>query len=97
MDMNAASAATIALRVERYDGAYGFEDPAVPVSWTVEELTARAAPRLRYPSTDVGTGKPLRYSLLHDGVEVPRDTSVGVAFPEQGARVRVVREYVNAR
>ena len=92
--MNAAS--SVALRVERYDGAHGFDDPSVPGDWTIETLTQRAAPKLRYPLTDVSTGKPLRYSLLHDGVEVPRDQTVARAFPQRRARVHVVHEYANA-
>jgi hypothetical protein len=56
---------TIALRVERHDGAHGFDDPSVPADWTIEQLTARVAPKLRYPATDVSSGKPLRYSMLH--------------------------------
>ncbi len=92
--MNGASA--IALRIERYDGAYGFDDPSVPGEWTIEELTSRAAPKLRYPATDVSTGKPLRYSMLHDGVELRRDQTVGDAFPNRQARVHVVHEYANA-
>lgn len=87
----------MALRIERQDGAYGFDDPAVPGDWTIEALTTRAAPKLRYPMTDVSTGKPLRYSMLHDGVELPRDQTVGAAFPERQARVHVVHEYANAR
>jgi hypothetical protein len=93
--MNAAT--TVALRIERYDGAHGFDDPSVPADWSIEELTTHAAPRLRYPSTDVSTGKPLRYSMLHDGVELPRDQTVGKAFPKRQARVHVVSEYANAR
>ena len=87
----------VALRIDRYDGAYGFDDPAVPGEWTIEELTTRAAPKLRYPTSDVSTGKPLRYSLLHDGVELPRDRTVADAFPARTARVHVVHEYANAR
>ena len=87
----------VALRIERYDGAYGFDDPNVPREWTIEQLTSEAAPKLRYPMTDVSSGKPLRYSLLHDGVELPRDRKVGDAFPTRQARVHVVHEYANAR
>jgi hypothetical protein len=90
------TASTLALRIERYDGAYGFDDPAVPAALTVEELTTRAAPRLRYPSTDVSSGKPLAYSLLHDGAEVPKTDRIGDALPNR-ARVFVVHEYRNAR
>jgi hypothetical protein len=93
--MNGAS--NVALRIERQDGAYGFDDPGVPAEWTIESLTAKAVPRLRYPATDVSTGKPLRYSMLHDGVELPRDMTVGDAFPKRRARVHVVHEYANAR
>jgi hypothetical protein len=89
-------ATSVALRIERQDGTHGFDDPAVPADWTIERLTAEAAPRLRYPTTDVGTGKPLRYSMLHDGVELPRDQKVGAAFPKRRARVHVVHEYTNA-
>lgn len=91
------SAMSVALRIERQDGAYGFDDPAVPDDWTIEDLTTRAAPKLRYPLTDVSTGKPLRYSMLHDGVELPRDQTVGAAFPARRGRVHVVHEYANAR
>jgi hypothetical protein len=93
--MNEATA--VALRIERYDGAYGFDEPYVPAGWTIEELTARAAPKLRYPTTDVASGKPLRYSMLHDGVELRRDQTVGAAFPGRQAHVHVVHEYANAR
>jgi len=27
--------ATVALRIERQDGAHGFDDPAVPGDWTI--------------------------------------------------------------
>ena len=91
------TATSVALRIERQDGAYGFDDPAVPAEWTIEDVTARAAPKLRYPVTDISTGKPLRYSMLHDGVELARDQTVGAAFPKRQARVHVVHEYVNAR
>src|SRR6059036_3614569 len=47
--------ATVALRIERQDGAHGFDDPAVPGDWTIEAVTARAVPKLRYPKTDVGS------------------------------------------
>ena len=43
--------ATVALRIERQDGAHGFDDPAVPGDWTIEAVTARAVPKLRYPKT----------------------------------------------
>lgn len=88
---------TVALRIERYDGAHGFDEPTVPPQWTIEELTARAAPVLRYPANDVSSGKPLRYSMLHDGIELRRDQTVGDAFPTRRARVHVVHEYANAR
>lgn len=88
---------SVALRIDRQDGAHGFDDPAVPAEWTIEQLTDRAVPKLRYPETDIGSGKPLRYSMLHDGCELPRDLTVGKAFPKQKARVHVVREYQNAR
>ena len=93
--MNEAS--SVALRIERQDGAHGFDDPAVPADWTIERLTARAAPKLRYPTVDVSSGKSLAYSMLHDGVELPRDLTVGAAFPKRRARVHVVHEYANAR
>jgi len=91
------TATSVALRIERHDGAHGFDEPAVPAEWSIEKLTEHAVPRLRYPQTDVSSGKPLRYSMLHDGVELPRDSSVGVAFPKKKARVQVVNEYQNAR
>lgn len=90
------STATVSLRIDRQDGAYGFWDPSVPPDWTIEELTSRVAPRLRYPTTDVATGKPLRYSMLHDGIELRRDEKVGNAFPAGEAQVHVVHEYANA-
>ena len=89
-------AASVALRIERQDGAHGFDDPAVPAEWTIEELTVRAVPKLRYPTTDVSSGKPLRYSMLHEGVELPREQTVGTVFPKRRARVHVVHEYQNA-
>jgi hypothetical protein len=90
------STATVALRIDRQDGAHGFEDPSVPGEWTIEELTNRVAPKLRYPTMDIATGKPLRYSMLHDGIELRRDEKVGDAFPDRKARVHVVHEYANA-
>jgi hypothetical protein len=91
------SATNVALRIDRQDGAHGFDDSAVPAEWTIEELTDRAVPKLRYPQTDIGSGKPLRYSMLHDGVELPRDLTVGKVFPSRKGRVHVVHEYQNAR
>jgi hypothetical protein len=88
---------TLALRIERHDGSHSIDEPAVPAGWTVEELTHRSVPRLRYPETDVGSGKPLRYSMLHDGAELRRDSILGEVLPARGARVHVVHEYVNAR
>ena len=90
-------ATSVALRIERQDGAHGFDDPAVPGDWTIEELTRRAAPKLRYPLTDVTSGKPLRYSMLHEGTELARDERVATVFTARRARVHVVQEYVNAR
>lgn len=87
---------SVALHVERHDGAFSFDDPAVPRDWTVEQLTENALSRLRYPSSDVTSGKPLRYSMLADGAELPREAKVGEALPKAGAKVRVVRDYVNA-
>jgi hypothetical protein len=92
--MDAAS--SVALRIERHDGAHGFDEPAVPGSWTIEQLTARVVPRLRYPLRDVASGKPLRYSMLHEGTELARDQRVADAFPARRARVNVVHEYQNA-
>ena len=37
-----SAATTIALRIERHDGAHGFEDPAVPGDLTIDEVTRRA-------------------------------------------------------
>ena len=91
-----SAATTIALRIERHDGAHGFEDPAVPGDLTIDEVTRRAVPRLRYPTTDVSTGKPLHYALLHEGRELARDQPVSEAFPRRRARVHVVHEYTNA-
>jgi len=85
-----STAATVALRIERFDGAHGFDDPAVPASLTIEQLTARAVPKLRYPSTDVSSGKPLRYSMLHDGTELARDQTVGTAIQKPRSVVHVV-------
>jgi hypothetical protein len=93
--MNAGT--TVALRFDRHDGAHGFDDPAVPEDLTIEEVTRRAVPRLRYPATDVSSGKPLRYSMLHDGRELARDEKVRDAFPKRRGRVHVVHEYANAR
>jgi hypothetical protein len=90
-------ATSVALRIERHDGAYGFDDPAVPGDWTIEKLTEHAVPKLRYAARDAASGKPLRYSALHDGVELPRDARVGAAFPKRRGRLQVVHEYVNAR
>ena len=92
--MNEAS--SVALRIERADGAHGFDDPAVPPEWTIQQLTAQAVPRLRYPTTDIASGKPLKYSALSGGVELPRDQTVGDAFPGRRGKVHVVHEYVNA-
>jgi hypothetical protein len=92
--MNALT--TVALRFDRHDGAHGFDDPAVPAGWTIDQLLERVAPKLRYPTTDVSTGKPLRYAMLRDGVEVPREETVGRAFPERRGRAHVVHEYANA-
>jgi hypothetical protein len=93
------TATSLALDFERQDGAaHSFEDPAVPLELSIEEVTKRAVPRLRYPVTDISTGRPLVYSLLHDGVEIPRDLTVGKAFPgRRRARVHVVSEFTNAR
>ena len=93
------SASSVALRVERQDGAHGFDDPAVPAEWTIEQLTTRAASKLRYPVTDIRSGKPLRYSMLHEGIELRREQTVGDAFPQQRGKVHkvhVVHEYENA-
>lgn len=87
---------SVALRFERQDGAHVFDDPAVPLELSVEDITVRAAPRLRYPTVDVATGKPLKFALLHEGVEVPRDATVGRAFPHGRATVHVVNDYENA-
>jgi hypothetical protein len=89
-------AMTVALTFERQDGAHRFEDGAVPGSLTIGEVTRLAVPKLRYPTTDVSSGKPLKYSLLHEGVEVPRDETVGRVFPKRKARVHIVSEYENA-
>jgi hypothetical protein len=88
---------TLSLRIERHDGAHSLDEPAIPADWTVEELTSRAVPRLRYPETDVGSGKPLRYSMLHDGAELRRDSTLGEVLPAKGARVHVVHDHLNAR
>ena len=85
---------SLALRIERHDGAHGFDD-FVPSALTVGELTSKATPRLRYPTTDVSSGKALSYSLLHQGTELPREARVGTLLKE-GDKVFVVHEYVNA-
>ena len=36
--------ATVALRIERQDGAHGFDDPAVPGDWTIESGASRFVP-----------------------------------------------------
>ena len=93
--MNQAS--SVALRIERPDGAHGFDDPAVPAEWTIQELTAHAVPRLRYPSTDIASGQALRYAAVAaDGIELLPDQKVGEAFPGRSGRVHVVHEYINA-
>jgi hypothetical protein len=92
--MNAVG--SVALRIDRHDGAYGFDDPAVPGDLTIERLTQLAAPRVRYPLVDVSSGKGITYALLHDGREVPRETTVARAFPERRAKCTLVHQYQNA-
>jgi len=84
----------LALRIERHDGAHGFDD-LVPPALTIGELTTKAASKLRYPATDASTGRPLSFSMLYDGIELPRTTTVGKAL-KHGAKVHVVHEHVNA-
>ena len=91
-----SASVSVALRIDRHDGAYAFEDPAVPGDLTIERLTQLAAPRVRYPLLDVSTGKPLTYSLLHNGEEIPRESTVARAFPQRRAKVTLVHEFRNA-
>jgi hypothetical protein len=86
---------TMALRIERHDHAHGFDD-AVPGEWSIARLTAAAIPKLRLATTDIASGKPLKYSALHDGTEVPRDAKVGTAL-KPGGKVVIAPEYENAR
>lgn len=88
---------TVPMRVDRYDGGYGFNDPAVPASWSIEEFVHNVTAKLRLPTTDVTSGKPLRYSVLRDGDELPRDETIGKLFAKSGGKVQVVHEYSNAR
>jgi hypothetical protein len=85
----------IALRIERHDQAHGFDD-AVPGDWSIERLTETAIPKLRLATRDVASGKPLKYSALHEGTELPRDAKVGTVV-RPGGLVRVVPEFENAR
>ena len=91
--MNATT--SVALSIERHDGAYSFSDH-VPGDVLVEDLTRRAAPRVRLPSTDISSGKPISYSLLHDGVEVQPEITVARAFPQRRAKVTIVHAFRNA-
>src|SRR5436853_7003708 len=84
--------ATVALRIERQDGAHGFDDPAVPGGWTIWAVTARAVLKLRYPKTDVSSVKLLGYSLLHDWLELPHGQTVDTVYPQRRARLHVVRD-----
>jgi hypothetical protein len=86
---------TMALRIERHDQAHGFDD-TVPGDWSIERLTDAAVPKLRLATKDVTSGKPLKYSALHEGTEVPRDAKVATAL-KPGGKVVIAPEYENAR
>lgn len=84
------------LTIARQDGAFSFTDPAVPLARTVEEVVDDAVGKLRYPQHDIGSGKRLRYALIHEGGEVRSELTVGEAFPTREARVHVVSQFQNA-
>ena len=84
----------VTVRIERHDQTHGFDD-AVPGDWSVERMTETAVPRLRLATRDVTSGKPLKYSALHDGSELPRDAKVGTAV-RPGGRVIISPEFENA-
>jgi len=84
------------LTIARQDGAFSFTDPAVPLGRTIEEVVDAAVGRLRYPETDVSSGRRLRYAMLAEGSEVRSDLTVGEAFPTREARVHVVSQFQNA-
>lgn len=84
----------VKVRLERHDQAHGFDD-AVPGDWSVERMTENAVPRLRLATRDVTSGKPLKYSALYDGGELPRDAKVGTAV-RPGAKVTISPEFENA-
>ena len=90
-----STSVSVALRIDRHDGAYGFDDH-VPGDLSVERLTQIAAPRVRLPVVDVSSGKPIAYSLLHDGSEVPQESTVARAFPQRRAKVTIVTAFRNA-
>lgn len=82
------------LRIERHDQVHGFDD-TVPADWSIEHLTETAVPKLRLAVRDVTSGKPLRYSALHEGTELPREGTVGQAL-RPGSRIVIAPEYQNA-
>jgi hypothetical protein len=84
----------VALRIERHDQVHGFED-SVPGEWSVERLTEKVVPKLRLATRDVASGKPLRYSALLDGTELPREARIGNAV-KPGGKVVIAPEYQNA-
>jgi hypothetical protein len=84
----------VALRIERHDQVHGFDD-TVPGDWSIERLTETAVPKLRLATRDVTSGKPLRYSALHEGTELPRDETVGKAL-RPGGKIVIAPEYENA-
>jgi hypothetical protein len=86
--------AAVALRIERHDQVHGFDD-SVPGDWSVERLTESAVPKLRLATRDVASGKPLRYSALFDGAELPRDATIGKTVTP-GGKVVIAPEYQNA-
>lgn len=85
----------IAIHLTRHDEAVSFDD-TVPEDWSIERLTDAAVPRLRLPTRDVASNKPLRYAALHEGSELPRMAKVGTAV-RPGGRVVIGPEYANAR
>lgn len=84
----------VAMRIDRHDMAHGFDD-TVPVDWSIERLTESAIPKLRLATRDVASGKPLKYSALHEGTELARDAKVGTAV-RPGGRVIIAPEFQNA-
>jgi len=85
---------TVALRITRHDQAVSFDD-TVPGDWSVERLTDAAVPKLRLATRDVASNKPLRYSALHEGSELPRSVTVRTAV-RPGGEITIAPEFINA-